>query len=252
MVMDSNDTFGQVPVVSDPEASYRYAPTDVPTLSDEDRAAAEAREQAAKTAASHLADIDAAKIVPPQQRKVWRAFVSPEFPHAKFLVKPGPMVSFPDPNSEFGQRDVRRVDISNSADVTARRANTVGEVMEKWAVFAGGVLTTDDPDIIKWCEEHDGFHRDGNGALITAVCMDANDTRTAGWFNLRKGQLNLADREPSFEPGTHVGAMLFPEKAAEAGIDMQGQDLVLSGKDGGVVDAARRMANQMNDQASHV
>lgn len=199
----------------------------------ESREGAEAVVKAAAGLDSGLA----AAAVPVEQRRVWRSFVSPLFQDAKFLVVKGKVQSFPDMNSQFGSRDIQRIG-------------------DKWATFGGGVLTTNDPEIIDWCLRHDGFHDDPEtGARLPGICVDANDKRAAAWSNMKTGQQNLAAREPSIDPSFDVDEMIYPEKAAAAGTEADvrsGRDQYLGAQMGGLVQAARDnedAANQAEERA---
>lgn len=65
-------------------------------------------------------------------------FVSPTQPNSKFLAIAGK------------PRAVPLSVNSNGIEILIDRAG------DKWAVFASGVLTTDDPDVIDWCNAHTG------------------------------------------------------------------------------------------------
>ncbi len=68
-----------------------------------------------------------------------------------------------------------------------------------WAKFANGILTTKDPDVIAWCEEH------------PSVCRDANDPRTPGWATLKEFQTVKSTRDASLEGGIDVDKLAFPD-----------------------------------------
>ena len=67
------------------------------------------------------------------------------------------------------------------------------------AQFVNSVLVTDDPRVIKWCEDH------------PKVCRDANDKRTPGWAALKEMQVNLANREAQLPEDFDVDETMFPE-----------------------------------------
>ncbi len=97
---------------------------------------------------------------------------------------------------------------------------------DKVVKFSGGVLVTNDEDIIKWCEDH------------TQVCRDANDPRTQGWVTMKEMQVDVASRDATLPKSVDVDKMAFPEgitiaptQTLEEGVDDSSGKLL--------VDAAR-------------
>lgn len=136
-----------------------------------------------------------------ETRRKYRVFVAPIHKNARFLVKPGKLVQFRDPNSPTGTRDARR-----DGDV--------------WAVFAGGVLVTDNPTIIAWCEKS------------TEICRDADDPRTEAWAMLKEGQVPTSTRDPLINPKLDVDQIVFRES----------DEPVLAGAHSHLVESARKAA----------
>ncbi len=103
-----------------------------------------------------------------------RSFVAPAHPNGKFLVRQGKLIQAPSPE---GPRDIRRE----------------GDV---WAKFTSGVLVTDDPDVIAWCEKH------------PELCRDAFDPETEVWAALIEAQRETATRGASLPPSLDVSKLL--------------------------------------------
>jgi hypothetical protein len=103
-----------------------------------------------------------------------RSFVAPAHPNGKFMVKPGKLIQAPSPD---GPRDIRRE----------------GDI---WAKFSGGVLITDEPEVIAWCEKHPD------------ICRDAFDPQTEVWVALREAQRETATRGASLPPSLDVAKLL--------------------------------------------
>lgn len=123
--------------------------------------AAEKLEQARKTLAEAGRALD--KSVPEGHR----VFITySQFANAHILVKSGEPVYAPvGTHTPLGMRPV---------------SHREGD---KWAVFQGGVLVTDDPDIIAWCESH------------PEICRDASDPFAAEWAELKSAQLPTNTRD---------------------------------------------------------
>lgn len=137
--------------------------------------------------------------------KKYRAFVNPTKPNTSFLVKPGELVRLRDQNSPTGYRDTMR-----EGDVRA--------------VFTSGVLVTNDPVIIAWCEANPD------------KCRDANLAGTEFWFNVRQAQIPLANRDPSLDQGIDVDAAL------------RGEGIAPTKGAGGAVSTAQAFADQANER----
>jgi hypothetical protein len=143
----------------------------------------------------------------------FHAFVNPTEPTTRYLVRKGEVVRLRDQNSATGFRD------------TSRETPGEPEKSDKWAVFRGGILVTDDPEIIAWCQEHD------------TICRDANAPGTEFWFNVKRAQIPLANQDPSLDQGIDVDAALRGEGIAPT----KGQ--------GGAVSSARQFAEVANERA---
>jgi len=130
-----------------------------------------------------------------------RVFISPQHPNTSFLVKGGTVVSFRDPNSPTGKRDVSR-----DGDI--------------WAEFHNGVLATDDPEVIAWCEAH-GPYADAHVAyhkekgtdprrcqVRVGLCCDASNPMAEAWAEFKAAQVPLANREATMPPGIDVDKIL--------------------------------------------
>ncbi len=155
-----------------------------------------------------------------------RIFVSPLEPNTTFLVKPGKMLSFPDPNSPRGKKDMERE----------------GDV---WAEFHSGICATRDDEVIEWCEAHSGdadlhtlYHskmaEDGTKRVSArecgvdvGLCRDIDWPATPGWAELKSLQMPTARRGASL-PATMDVDKLFAR--IPAGVSLG------TGADGGVSD----------------
>ena len=131
------------------------------------------------------ADKLAQENLPPSdvQEQGYRTFVAAkEFENSKFLAVAGVPVKMPphpgmSPGiTPYSQRDG-----------------------DKFVKFSGGVLVTNDYDIIEWCENH------------KKVCRDAQDPRTQGWVTMKEMQTDVASRDAVLPTDVDVDAMAFPE-----------------------------------------
>jgi hypothetical protein len=189
---------------------------------DPSQAAAAARDAATvKQAAARLAESNVS--VPAEEARRFRTFVAAaQYRNHKFLIKRGQVVQFRDPNSPTGSRDARREG-------------------DKFARFAGGVLVTDDADIITWCEQN------------RKVCRDATDPRAAAWAQLKEGQIDLAARERVIDGSLDVDQMLYPD-GGESGVDGLGAAILSSSAREDVTTArsnlehAERMSQERQEQ----
>jgi hypothetical protein len=142
----------------------------------------------------------AGKKLPPLESTV-RVFICPQEPNTRYLVKAGTVVSFRDPNSPTGKRDAQRE----------------GDI---WAEFIEGVLATDDPEVIAWCEAHSVdealhqvYHRERgqnirNCPIKPGLCCDATHPMAEIWADMKSAQMPLANREATMPPGTEVDKLL--------------------------------------------
>ena len=99
-------------------------------------------------------------------------------------------------------------------------------VGDKLVKFSGGVLVTNDEEVINWCKAH------------PQVCRDANDPRTQGWATMKAMQTDTASQDAPLPRSVDVDAMAFPEgieiaptQTLEQGVDNSSGKLL--------VDAAR-------------
>lgn len=107
----------------------------------------------------------------------YRGFAAPIEQNSRILVKPGKLVQIRDASSPTGMRDASRQG-------------------DKFAHFTNGVLVTDDPDIIKWCEEH------------PKTCRDVEDPMTSTWYMMRSAQIATKNREATLPSEVNVDAAL--------------------------------------------
>lgn len=103
-----------------------------------------------------------------------RVFVSPEYLNGKFLVKPGPEV---DEKLADGRTIKVRPD-----DIVAR--------------FRGGILATDDEEIIAWAKSH------------PEICRDVDDPETAIWVSLVEIKLEKANQASQLPPELDIDKLL--------------------------------------------
>ena len=130
-----------------------------------------------------------------------RVFISPQHPNTSFLIKAGVVMSFRDPNSPTGKRD------------TARDGDIFAE-------FHNGVLATDDPEVISWCEAHGPYedlhvtyHREKETdprrcQARVGLCCDASNPMAEAWAEFKAAQVPLANREATMPPGIDVDKIL--------------------------------------------
>ncbi len=67
-----------------------------------------------------------------------------------------------------------------------------------WAKFVNGVLVTDDPVIITWCDEH------------PAICRRSDDPATKGWATLKELSVHRSNRERLLDPSDMNADESFP------------------------------------------
>jgi hypothetical protein len=178
--------------------------SDSPELTEEERkealAQASATIAAQEKAAEGIKEAARSGRRPPPETTL-RVFLCPKEPNTTFLVKAGAMVSFRDPNSPTGKRDAQR-----DGDIFAR--------------FVNGVLATDDPVVIEWCEghgpdaeAHKEYHRKvGTNARACTVghglCCDAQNPQAEVWAEFKSAQVPTATREATMPTGIDVDAIL--------------------------------------------
>jgi hypothetical protein len=82
-----------------------------------------------------------------------------------------------------------------------------------WAKFTSSVLTTDNPKVIKWCDEH------------PKICRRTSDPTTKSWVTLKELQARKANREQLLDTSEMDADEAFPpnlvdnlrEQAAKSG-----------------------------------
>jgi hypothetical protein len=121
----------------------------------------------------------------------FRSFVAPKERNLRQLVKAGELNQVRDPNSPTGWRDAGRKATGPNSDV--------------FVEFRSGSLTTDDPDVIAWCEAH------------PKICRDAADPETVVWANLVNAQTWTARQDPTLSPGMDVDAFMKGDRSAMRG-----------------------------------
>jgi hypothetical protein len=67
-----------------------------------------------------------------------------------------------------------------------------------WAKFTSGVLTTDDPKVIKWCDEH------------PTICRRSDDPTTKSWATLKELQARKSNREQLLDTSEMDADEAFP------------------------------------------
>lgn len=105
-----------------------------------------------------------------------RIFVAPAHKNERVLVQPGKVVSRPNPSAAM-DADIRR-----DGDI--------------WAHFRDGILVTDDPTVISWCEGHSDF------------CRDALHPRTKAWATLIEAQMVTSTQEARLPKNMDIGRLL--------------------------------------------
>lgn len=200
-----------------------------PVESKEDRQAGMAQAEAqAASAGKAAAGMDEAAVsgkrIAPES--TLRVFLSPQHPNTKYLVRVGKVLSFKAQDSPSGMRD------------TARE----GDV---WAQFSGGVLATDDPIVIAWCEAHgpdEDLHREYHRARDEStrgcraghgVCCDAKHPNAAPWNEMKAHQIPTSSREATMAPSMDIDALIKGAGGPVGGGDGEGKRLM---------DAARNTA----------
>lgn len=103
-----------------------------------------------------------------------KVFVSPEYVNGKFLVKEG--TTRPERLADG------RVIETRDDDVMAR--------------FSGGILATDDPDVIAWCLDH------------PELCRDIDDPATPVWVTLTTAKLTTSTSEAAMPPELDIEKLL--------------------------------------------
>ena len=141
-----------------------------------------------------------------------RRFVSPAHKNEQFII-PGTVVQAP-PNAFSGGMPI---DLRRDGDVVVR--------------FNNGILITDDPKVIEWCEARDGtvLETDLETGEATVcepdICRDAEDPQTRAWVALVENTLNTSTKEATLPRGLDVGKVLRGEQTAVSGGSLVDQAL---------------------------
>jgi len=117
---------------------------------------------------------------------------SDEFANSRFLVKAGEITKAPP--------------AAGSTSGIIPLVNRIGDV---WAVFTAGILVTDDPLVIAWCEAN------------TKKCRRSDDPMTKSWATLRALSTDKANRE-RLVPTDEIDAdAAFPPHALDTDLAAQ-------------------------------
>lgn len=147
-----------------------------------------------------------------------RQFVSPHQPNSKYLAIVGKARAVP--------LSVN----SNGIEILIDRQG------DKWAEFASGVLTTDDPDVIEWCEAHtgdpkahDAYHRAHGmrnprdcGAPV-GLCMPEGPN-VGVWAKLKELTISTANHDVQIPPEIDIDA-LVRSGAGNMGVEALGSEM---------------------------
>lgn len=119
-------------------------------------------------------------VVPPEEGLV--AYVAAgEYANATYLIKAGEPVKAP-----------------LQAGGTIGIVPLVKRESDVWAKFINGVLVTDKPEVIKWCDEH------------PTICRRSDDPATKAWATLKDLQTHRANRERLHDPSEMDADASFP------------------------------------------
>ena len=151
----------------------------IPSLSEQAKAAKEAS-QANEARVKEARKGKKAAVLPEEPAVTpvgKRGFIAPAYKNGKFMVKPG--VS-------------GRMQLADGRSIEDRPG-------DKFAVFKGGMLITDDEDIIAWCEKH------------PEICRDAQDPDTRVWATLTESKLTLSTRSAQLPEGLDIDKLIKGE-----------------------------------------
>ncbi len=131
------------------------------------------------------------EIAPPDDG-VFAYVASDEFANSRFLVKAG----------EY----TKAAPAAGSTSGIVPLVNRVGDV---WAIFTAGILVTDDPLVIAWCEDH------------PTRCRRSDDPMTKSWATLKALSTDKANRE-RLVPADEIDAdAAFPPHALDTALAAQ-------------------------------
>ena len=180
------------------------------SVSDEERAAT--ADSPAERAAN--ATLLKENIAPPEEG-VYAYVACDEFANSRFLVKAG------EPS--------KTAPVAGSTSGIIPLINRIGDV---WAVFTAGILVTEDPLVIAWCEAH------------PKRCRRSDDPMTKSWATLKGLSTDKANRE-RLVPTDEIDAdEAFPPHARDNDLAAQ------AAKDGSV--GAMQVQNAENSRQSAV
>jgi len=147
-----------------------------------------------------------------------RTFVSPAHKNEKFLVQAGKIVQAA-PNSFSGGLPI---DLRRDGDV--------------WAEFHDGILLTEDPVVIAWCEANDGspipaITEDDEVTYEPDICKDAEDPQARAWVALKENTLETSTKTASLPRDMDVGKVLRGEvEAISTGNSLVDRALATAGR----------------------
>ena len=128
---------------------------------------AEQRDEATSSPAERSANAALLKEnIDPAPEGVVAYVASDEFANSRFLVKAG----------EYS----KTAPVAGSTSGIIPLVNRIGDI---WAVFTAGILVTDDPLVIQWCEDH------------PTKCRRSDDPMTKSWATLKALSTDKANRE---------------------------------------------------------
>lgn len=113
-----------------------------------------------------------------------RVFVAPAHQNEKILVKAGTPITRPNPAAAM--------------DMVIRRDGDI------WARFQDGILSTEEPEVIAWCEAHSNF------------CRDAEHPQTRAWAVMTEAQMETSTQESRIPKNVDIGKLLEGDISALA------------------------------------
>lgn len=151
-------------------------------LSAEERAQAAGETEARKASATALDRVGVSSYDAAAERGYTTYVSARTHANSRFLVTPGKLVTGPlHPGVPLGMTPA---------------SHREGDV---WAQFSNGVLVTDDPTVISWCEAH------------PKVCRDARNPLTQAWAAIKEMQARVNNRDAVLDGSLDADAMFFPD-----------------------------------------
>lgn len=166
-----------------------------------------------------------------------RHFVSPTHPNERYLVVAGKPQMAPLQQNNLGMQAA----VQREGDV--------------WAVFASGVCSTEDPEVIEWLEAHSGDPADhaayhvarnqeprGCGTPV-GLCQEKGPG-VDDWYKMKLAQTPLANRpialDPEIDVDAHVRALRNARKAQDASNDIsRGVEKVIEANENASIERAQ-------------